>query len=113
MFFTLPSNDSELVDQVYEHVNENSESIDISEMLSALPYVASVMNVETNIIIFSLEHLEATKAFIAFLAKHDIHAVPFGASSVRFVTHLDFTEEMLIRLQEVLKKFSSVNHYNL
>jgi threonine aldolase len=86
---------------------------DVSEMLSALPYVASVMNVETNIIIFSLEHLEATKAFIAFLAQHDIHAVPFGASSVRFVTHLDFTEEMLIRLQEVLKKFSLANHYNL
>ena len=36
MFFTLPSNDSELVDQVYEHVNENSESIDISEMLLAM-----------------------------------------------------------------------------
>ena len=36
MFFTLPSNDSELVDQVYEHVNENSESIDIADMLLAM-----------------------------------------------------------------------------
>ena len=34
--FTLPSNDFELVDQVYEHVNENSESIDIADMLSSM-----------------------------------------------------------------------------
>ena len=34
--FTLPSNDYELVDQVYEHINENSESIDIADMLSAM-----------------------------------------------------------------------------
>ena len=34
--FTLPSNDSELVEQVYEHVNENSESIDIADMLLAM-----------------------------------------------------------------------------
>ena len=36
MFFTLPSDDSSLVQQVYEHVNENSESIDIADMLLAM-----------------------------------------------------------------------------
>ncbi len=81
----------------------------LGETLSSLSYVASVLDVETNIVIFSLHEASETKKFINYLAKHDIHAVPFGGNSVRFVTHLDFTEEMLTRVQEILKKFTLVN----
>lgn len=31
--FTLPSDDSQLVDQVYNHIDSNSETINISTML--------------------------------------------------------------------------------
>jgi len=34
--FTLPSTDVELVDQVYEHINQKSESIDVSHTLLAM-----------------------------------------------------------------------------
>ena len=34
--FTTPSSDVELVDQVYEHINQTSETIDISNMLLAM-----------------------------------------------------------------------------
>ena len=34
--FTTPSSDMELVDQVYEYINQNSESIDVSQILLAM-----------------------------------------------------------------------------
>jgi hypothetical protein len=34
--FILPSNDVELVDQVYEHINQNSETVDVSHTLLAM-----------------------------------------------------------------------------
>jgi len=81
----------------------------LGDLLLSLPYVASVLPVETNIVIFSLHHKEDTEQFIRYLKQQDIHAVPFGGNSVRFVTHLDFTEELLNKVQEVLKDFNLVN----
>jgi threonine aldolase len=42
--------------------------------------------------------------FIKKLEKHGILAVTFGPQTVRFVTHLDITEEMMERVLTVLPK---------
>jgi threonine aldolase len=68
-----------------------------------MPYVADVRPVKTNILIFDVKEPWTAESFLANLAEHDIKAVAFGPQTVRFVTHLDFTEEMMGKVLEVLR----------
>jgi len=75
-------------------------------VLAKLPFVETVMPIDSNIIIFSLKGGKSASGFTRLLREHDIHAFPVSADSVRFVTHLDFTDEMLDLTTERLKKIS-------
>jgi len=78
----------------------------LAGVLSGLPYVESVMPVDTNIIIFTLrEGLEAD-ALIARLKEKDILALSLNRRSIRFVTHLDFTPEMVDPVEKALRSIS-------
>ncbi len=44
--------------------------------------------------------------FLEKMKSEGVLAAPFGPSTVRFVTHLDVTEEMVGRVVEVLEKFA-------
>ncbi|MCD6017910.1 MAG: ltaE [Bacteroidetes bacterium] len=72
--------------------------------LSKLPYVESVMPVDTNIVIFNLTDKYTAVSFEAALQPYDIKLAAFGKQTIRFVTHLDFTDEMLAKVVEVLRK---------
>lgn len=76
----------------------------IADVLKALSYVKNVLPVDTNIIIFELDSKLNPENFIHQLADNNIKAVGFGGSTMRFVTHLDFTDEMLETTISVLKK---------
>ena len=43
---------------------------------------------------------------LAKLKEEGILAVAFGPQTIRFVTHLDFTEKMMDKVIEVLKKIN-------
>ncbi len=86
--------------------DDHKRAKEIGNVLSLQSYVRSVEPVETNIIIFALDEKISGDAFVKKLANENIKAVPFGGQNVRFVTHLDFTDEMLTRTIEVLKKIS-------
>ncbi|WP_439882376.1 threonine aldolase family protein [Pontibacter sp. MBLB2868] len=75
----------------------------MEQALLQADYVESVFPVETNIIIFKLNEKYTDAAFVAALAKEGIKASSFGPQMVRFVTHLDVTEEMLQHTISVLK----------
>ncbi|MEM9831947.1 MAG: low-specificity L-threonine aldolase [Bacteroidota bacterium] len=68
-------------------------------------YVASVLPAETNIVIATLHHITPTQ-FLAQLEEAGVKAVPFGKQDVRFVTHLDFSDNQLDQVVEVLKKLN-------
>ena len=78
----------------------------LGKVLAGLPYVESVMPVDSNIIIFTLKNGKSASEFVRLIRDHDIHAFPFSKDSVRFVTHLDFTDEMVAQTEERLKKIS-------
>jgi threonine aldolase len=80
---------------------DNNNARELGDLLSSLSYVESVNPVKTNIVIFTLKDQKAVD-FVAKLALKDIIASAFGEFQVRFVTHLEFTEEMKMRLFEVL-----------
>jgi len=80
---------------------DNDRARKIGQMLEGLDYVKTVSPVKTNIVIFTLKNMKAAD-FVDLLEKENVTASAFGEMQVRFVTHLDFTEEMLNRLNEIL-----------
>jgi threonine aldolase len=84
-------------------IEDHKKAQYLGKVLEEMPYVESVLPVETNILIFTLTDRYTEKEFIAALNKNDIYAASTGPQAVRFVTHLDFTEEMLGRVEKVLR----------
>ena len=81
---------------------DHRRAIELAEMLSRLPFVESMLPVDTNIVIFRLTDSVESQAFIQKLAGQDVLVSAFGKQQIRLVTHLDFTEPMLDRMNEVL-----------
>jgi len=75
----------------------------IETELKQLSFVESVMPVDTNIVIFNLTKKYSAVAFEEILKPHQIKMAAFGKQTIRFVTHLDFTDEMLDKLINVLR----------
>lgn len=73
--------------------------------VEAMPYVAELLPVDTNIMVFRLADGQDPAAFLAHLADNDVLAVPFGGQMIRFVTHLDFKEEMIGQVRAALQKW--------
>ena len=76
----------------------------LAEVMRNLPFIENVLPVDTNIIIFNLNDKLKPEDFVKKLATHNIKATGFGKQAIRFVTHLDFTDEMLDKTIEVLNK---------
>lgn len=83
---------------------DNARAKRLGEVLETLPYVESVEPVKTNIVIFNLKEPLNALDFVSLLQEHGIVSSPFGPQSVRFVTHLDVSEEMIDQVIEVLKR---------
>ena len=81
---------------------DNERARRLGAVLETLDFVGEVRPVRTNIVIFDLKKPFTAESFLATLKAKDILAVPFGPQTVRFVTHLDVTEEMIERTIEVL-----------
>jgi threonine aldolase len=76
----------------------------LGKTLAALPFVEKVLPVYTNIVIFHLDPKKMSGTdFEKKLAAQDILVAPFGKQTVRMVTHLDFTDEMMDKTVKVLK----------
>jgi threonine aldolase len=75
----------------------------IGAELSKLAYVKSVLPVDTNIVIFDLNEGITAEAYIAKLGEKQIKVAAFGKQTIRMVTHLDFTDEMLAEFLIILK----------
>lgn len=93
------------------HVNrlklDHSRARRIGAMLEKMPEVQEIYPIETNIVIFRLPETILASDYVAKLATHGIGAVTFGKHLVRFVTHLDFTDEHLTELETKLTELTS------
>ncbi|WP_026630725.1 threonine aldolase family protein [Dyadobacter alkalitolerans] len=77
----------------------------IGEMFRHLPEVEEIFPVDTNIVIIRLGGSVSEIDYVNKLAQQGILAVTFGKNLVRFVTHLDFTDD---HLHEMNKRIKSV-----
>jgi threonine aldolase len=76
----------------------------LGETLKALPYVESLLPVDSNIVIFTLTNQMKSDDLVLKLKKEGIVSTGFGKQTIRFVTHLDFTDAMLDKTIRVLKQ---------
>ena len=84
-------------------VEDHDKAKVIGKVLETLDYVEEVYPCETNILIFKLTDKYDNKAFTQKLADNGVHAFGFGPQLIRFVTHLDFTNDHMDQLIKVLK----------
>jgi len=76
----------------------------LGETLRSLSFIENILPIDTNIIIFQLSTQVNSEALVQKLASHGIKTVSFGKQTIRFVTHLDFTDVMLEEVISTLKK---------
>ncbi len=88
---------------------DNARARRLGAVLEQQPYVADVRPVRSNIVIFDLKPPETAASFVEKLKQHGIAATPFGPQTVRFVTHLEVTEEMIDETAEVLSAFADAS----
>jgi threonine aldolase len=84
-------------------VEDHKRAKEIEKILKQLSYVDSILPVDTNILIFDINPKISSADFEKKLAENNIRMAAFGKQTVRFVTHLDFTDDMLGQLEKVLK----------
>lgn len=75
----------------------------IGSVLQSCSFVKEVLPIETNIIVFKLKDNYKDTDFLEVLKSNKVLAVGFGPQTIRMVTHLDFTDDMLEELPRVLK----------
>jgi threonine aldolase len=82
---------------------DHSHARQIAEALEKKDFVASILPVETNIIIFEVESSFCAKSLAAQFKEQDILAIAISSNQLRFVTHLDITPEMVERTIGVIE----------
>lgn len=82
----------------------------LSSVLQTCNFVESIYPVETNIVIFKINPNQvSTNHFIDFLKNNEINAVSMGNNLIRFVLHLDITENDFDFLLNKLKQINLNN----
>ena len=85
---------------------DNLKARELGELLTTLPWVKSVRPVKTNIAIFDLDERLTADSFLNMMKSHNIIGSAFGPNTVRFVTHLDYTDDMHSKVLEVLSQIN-------
>ena len=71
----------------------------IGALLERLPEVQEILPIDTNIVIFRLPETLLATDYVPLLETKGIRGIAFGKHLVRFVTHLDFTDDMLAEME--------------
>lgn len=77
---------------------------ELATIFSSLPEVINILPVDTNIVIFEIDHNILASDFVAKLNAHSIKTSPFGKHQIRLVTHLDFGDLELEACRDIIEK---------
>jgi threonine aldolase len=80
----------------------------LADTLGKCSYVQEIFPVKTNIVIAKIIKEIPVEKLIQYLLDKNIKTVPFGNNTIRFVTHLDVTEEMIAVVCKVLLEFKNL-----
>lgn len=77
----------------------------LSQVLSTLSWVDNAQECETNIVLFRVKDPLKAIPVVKQLEEKGLYGIDFDRMTIRFVTHLDFTDEMLDEAIKILKEF--------
>jgi threonine aldolase len=83
--------------------DDHEKARTLERELRALPYVAAVLPVETNIVIFTLDERLPTDVFLQQLQHQQVRALSAGRQMIRFVFHLNVSDAQLDALLSALR----------
>lgn len=86
-------------------VKDHARAQKLAEGISALPFVKELLPVHTNILVFRLTDQEDANGLLRHLAAHNIKLVPFGPATLRMVTHLDISDDMVEFTLKTMKTY--------
>jgi threonine aldolase len=92
-----------LDNQVARLKEDNDNAKRLGAALAARTYVAGVRPVQSNIVIFDVYPPYTAASFIEKLQSLGINSSAFGPMTVRFVTHLDVSAEMIDQTIAILE----------
>ncbi len=93
------------LDHHVERLREDNENARLlGRTLEQCAFAENIRPVQTNILIFDVKPPFTAASFLEKLAAQQIKASAFGPQTVRFVTHLDVTSEMLAYACDILRK---------
>jgi threonine aldolase len=89
------------------HIERLSEDHDkakkLADCLATLPFVATVVAPQTNIVIFTLTDKSKSEVFMQEMKKNGIAMISMGQGKLRMVTHLNISEAEIDKVCQVLK----------
>jgi threonine aldolase len=88
--------------QVERLMEDHEHARMLAQKLEGLDYTTNIRPVESNIVMFDLVPPLTPDQFIKYLNEHGVKASGFGPQTIRMVTHLDVSREMIERVKEVL-----------
>jgi len=92
------------LDHHVERLKEDHQrAVILAQTLQAMNWVHEVLPVETNILIFKVEAPLNSAIVSESLTAKGLLGIAFDKQSIRLVTHLDFTDEMLDRAVSIIK----------
>jgi threonine aldolase len=86
--------------------DDHAKAKTLERELKGLAYIATVLPVETNIVIFKLAAEVRVEDFLGHLKKQDIRALHIGPQTIRVVFHLDVSNEQLETVLQSLREFA-------
>ncbi len=92
--------------QVERLRDDHARARQLAAVLAELPWVAAIRPVQTNIVIFDLVPPLTPSVLLDFLKKNGVVASAFSPQTIRFVLHLDVTQEMVENVANVLRMWA-------
>ncbi|MES2646304.1 MAG: GntG family PLP-dependent aldolase [Bacteroidota bacterium] len=82
---------------------DHANAREVSDVLASKNWIQTILPVETNILIFSVQAPFTASSLVAKLATEGIRAIAISPEYVRFVFHLNVTSGMVKRLISVIE----------
>lgn len=85
-------------------VLDHQKALVLKEELIKKDFVASVLEVETNIVIAHIHGKHTAASLVQVLKEHQILTIAMSPTQIRFVLHLDINDQQFNETLEVIKK---------
>ena len=85
--------------------DDHAKARRVAAELASVPYIREVLPVETNILIFHLDPAISTDAYLQYLSGCGVRAGTMGKQTIRFVFHLDVSDDQVTDLISAVRAY--------